>query len=56
MVITDIRKKKMVVRGYHLSCAGALDLQGMLIGGLFATLKRKDKKKTAHRATGAGNS
>jgi len=44
LIITNIRRKKMVVRGYHLSCARTLDWQGMLIGGLFANLPRKEKK------------
>jgi len=45
IIVTNIRRRKSIVRGYHLSCARNLDFQAMTIGGLFATLPRKKKEK-----------
>ena len=43
IITTNIRRRKATVRGYCMTCARGLDWQGMLIGGLFATLPKKNK-------------
>jgi hypothetical protein len=46
IIVTNIRRRKKSVRGYHLSCARSLDFQAMTIGGLFAVLPKKKKEKS----------